>query len=716
MKKVILILCFFLLFYGRLFPQESSQPCKFTIEKPNSSITLKEILVHANSTELILVTNSSGNLNDIGTANAFYIHDLETNKRYDLKQITPTFGHVAANSEIHLFFDKISVKTKKIDIIEGICESGCWNTYGVKIIKDNKSDSLYITKELMLDSINRSNYLQNTMITNSFFTSSHGGCYLKYLNSVYKKMEDNSDWKKTSDFANLCFDPNNPNIEYTYSENIVSKSMNYGVNWREIQNGLPAELKINSLIVNPYNSSEVFLLSSTGLYKTSDEGFTWSIFYPCLNAEKLFIINKNRFYLLSNSEIFSTTDEGKTWNNISKGLPSLLVKGEGRTAIFAPLKVNQMIFVNNTNNSYVLAMTDKGLYKSIADSLTWTLINNDYIGASYIFNNSIYIGGSDKNNLPVLYKSEDGTKWDKIKINANDLEGICGIYKDNLDDGIYINSGKKIAYIDTDFNVIGLNYGLVNHSIVYSKVTSIQNNKEVTYVLIENNKDIDVENYGVWKTVDNGKTWIKCIIYDKRNESYNLKRLYVSPFNPLEIWLFDKGFYVISFDGGSIWGGIQNNKVKIENGIEDFQFDPTNINILFFVTTYNNGSYMLIRYDKNTGGLTELRKIENEKNYSFIISKDNNKGIFISNCDISNDGGWTWHSVFERLDKIVSDIGFDINTAYIIPIEYVGHKIEIEINEKTMWHPRHYARIVSEDDGETWKVIKTWEDKKNEND
>ena len=125
---------------------------------------------------------------------------------------------------------------------------------------------------------------------------------------------------------------------------------------------------------------------------------------------------------------------------------------------------------------------------------------------------------------------------------------------------------------------------------------------------------------------------------------------------------------------------------------------------------------MLIRYDKNTGGLTELRKIENEKNYSFIISKDNNKKIFISNCDISNDGGWTWHSVFERLDKIVSDFGFNIYTSYLIPIEYVERRIEIEINEKTMWHPRHYARIVTEDNGETWKIIKTWEDKKSEND
>jgi photosystem II stability/assembly factor-like uncharacterized protein len=573
------------------------------------------------------------------------------------------------------------------------------------------------------------NYLPNLFVQNYFFSSPTGGCYLYRDKKIYNSLNNTCDnWGIAyENTISICQDPTNLEIIYRInSSNEISKSMDNGNNWIVIQNGLPSGLNFYRITVNPSNTSEVYLLTSSGIFRTIDAGFTWVIYKQCEQLRQFIIdcTNKKRLYVLNKEGILFSNDEGSTWKNISGKLPTVLIKRTGGTAEYKSIDIYSISYININTNSYLLAQTEKGTFKTMDNGEQWTKINNDYINSTYIYKTDVYIGGMSYNSItkeskPVLYKSNEyGDQWNKIELKSEEIDNILGIYKDDSHSGIFITTANnRIVYIDSALNYIGLNYGLLTHSIVHSEISCKQDNKEITYALIENNSSVDVEKYGVWKSTDLKKTWQRCIIYNKPDNTYDLRKLYVSPFNPNEVWLFDRGYNIISLDGGKNWGSITNNKIKVVDEIQDFQFDPLDNNILFFVTCYyHNGDNKLVRFDKTTLGSTVLHKIDDERRFNIVISKNDNKKIFISNGEISNDGGWTWHSVYESMDKIASQNGFNINRADIILIEYNGNTIEIEINEKSMFVPRHYARMLSNDNGLTWVLVKKWEDKASEND
>lgn len=701
-----------------MYAQKSNFSYKFTVEQPNNVFMLKYIQILDNSTKLEVFTSKRGSISKY--SDKFYILDKKTNIKYELKEELTNFGDISPNSHNSLFFDKIPSSTTDIDLIQGSCKSECWNIYGINI---NKSDSIKII-DIKNNSFKMTNFLKNQFNNVAFFMSRNRDCNIKFKNNIYSLVNNANNivdtWESLiEDVTDICEDPINSNIMYCITPtNKVLKSTDTGNNWILIQNGLPPKLTLEHIYINPNNLSELYLLTSEGIFITSDAGFSWSLFLESSNIFKFAIDfnKKNRFFIhTSKGEIFTKDNEEIEWKKISDNLPKKLIKGTGRTAEYKPLEVLMMTYINFISSSYLLAATEKGTFITYDNGGHWVLVNNDFILSAYIYNNDVYFSGSKSitDQSPVLYQSDlNGQVWNKIEVKNNALSRILSVFKDSYHSGLFIASlDGKISYIDSNLNLIGLNYGLTTHSIIHSQAEAENNGNKIKFALIENNHSMDIANYGIWTSSNNGITWNESFIYEKDHRDYSgLRKMYISPFNPGEIWSFDNFYQTyVTFNGGKTWIDFLDEKYIDNDGrftISDFSFDYQNKDILYFAIQKSyEQDYSLYRFDRKTRGTTILR----ECGHSFIVSKDNNKNIITSKFEMSNDGGWTWHSIFDKLDKyfhIKDYSGADKLTCD--PIEYSEKKIILHIYNIHSFIAEQIFNeyVISYDNGESWQILK----------
>lgn len=126
----------------------------FTGSATNPNISIEEIRFTDEALEVLLLFNKidqdySGNLHAPGAEFALYVRDASGNK-YDLKSQFGWVGSdkngygnmvIPANTEQHLllFFEPASNfdSITNLSLIEGSCESGCWNFYDVRLKDKN---------------------------------------------------------------------------------------------------------------------------------------------------------------------------------------------------------------------------------------------------------------------------------------------------------------------------------------------------------------------------------------------------------------------------------------------------------------------------------------------------------------------------------------------------------------------------------------------------
>ena len=77
----------------------------------------------------------------------------------------------------------------------------------------------------------------------------------------------------------IATEPNNPAVAYaTFSGfsagNKVYRTTNYGVNWTNISSNLP-NIPVNCIVINPANTSNIFVGTDLGVFSTNNTGGTW---------------------------------------------------------------------------------------------------------------------------------------------------------------------------------------------------------------------------------------------------------------------------------------------------------------------------------------------------------------------------------------------------------------------------------------------------------
>ncbi|MCK9290202.1 MAG: hypothetical protein WCR58_07215 [Bacteroidales bacterium] len=563
-------------------------------------------------------------------------------------------------------------------------------------------------------------FLLNNNIYGSFIKGTNGLLYVNHENSLYKLSSITGDsWSKIADkVKNVSIDPDNSDIMYAINDkNRINKSVDGGTNWRIIENGLPNYITADYIVINPKNTNEIFLSTFNGLYVTKDAGFFWepSLTGTYIKRIQFDYYKEHKYYMLdySKNELLMIDETSEKVKIISNNLPTFLTQGSGRTAISKRVTINDFFFFSDKDTPFILVFTEEGIYKTENDGNDWKLISgdfnsNDTVISIYATENEIFLAcekrGRTESLEPALYvincKEFICTKID-CKIDQGLLHGIA---QDNNHQGLFYQLDKKIAYLDESFNSIGLNYGVTRHSEVYSINASEIDGKPVLFALVKNSNPIDVYNYGIWRSFNNGISWEGCLNYIPYpyRSSLDLRKILISPFNKNEIWVFDGEYNsFISEDYGVNWYNIKNKFNSQISGfiysnsrVRDFAFDIQNPNILYATVGVND--YDLIRFDKRTIKSTKLHEA-----YNFKLGSDNTKMILTSKGDLSVDGGWTWKSIITKLDA-KAHIGFDFNKNEIIPIDVQEKKIIVALKNVWSMYESVLAFANSEDEGNSW--------------
>lgn len=145
---------------------------------------------------------------------------------------------------------------------------------------------------------------------------------------------------------------------FTYaSYGFIWKTTDQGKTWTKITNGLPADLDVARIIVNPTNSAHVVMATSHGMMSSRDGGLSWQTsakglphnlprdLTACYNEQtgewNLYLIEqtvyeKNGASFESKGGVYKSADGGLSWNNVTGNLAIDL------TAISNPVTISRV--------------------------------------------------------------------------------------------------------------------------------------------------------------------------------------------------------------------------------------------------------------------------------------------------------------------------------------------------------------------------------------
>lgn len=192
----------------------------------------------------------------------------------------------------------------------------------------------------------------------------------------------------------------------------VFMSMDSGTHWSPINSRGLTNLDIRALALDPSDGSTLYAGTHQGLFKTTDNGFTWSQLRNTLESQSVHALvldpaSPATLYAgVPNQGVFKTTDGGATWSAVNNGLGSLYVKslamdptnaqilyaGTVNGAIFktsnggaswfsARAGVPDTIFYINAlaidpqSPETVYAGTTRGVYKTTNGGGSWAAVN-----------------------------------------------------------------------------------------------------------------------------------------------------------------------------------------------------------------------------------------------------------------------------------------------------------------------------------------------------
>src|SRR3989338_1652773 len=276
-----------------------------------------------------------------------------------------------------------------------------------------------------------------------------------------------------------------------------------------------------NITVNFTNTSEnliILLDSSADLWKSTDEGVSWTLvnddYNDDTNNQKYMTIDNNRniytvedddeiwkstdlgiffskinndydqsgssgnplFIIYANNSIYLIEKDEDIWTSDNNGISWLLIKED-----YNDDENNNMLSMTSANNSLFIVENDDDVWKSIDLGITWTKTSDDFGGSAEIITsdslNNVYI---IEHNEDIWRSSNEGTSW--IQINNTDFNQGSG----DVLAGVSVSTVSNFKYqIRTSQNLInwteftGPNN---NQSLFFTNFSNILNIQNVRYI------------------------------------------------------------------------------------------------------------------------------------------------------------------------------------------------------------------------------------------
>ena len=386
-------------------------------------------------------------------------------------------------------------------------------------------------------------------------------------NGIYRSVDSGASFVHTYSGINMTdieFHPTNPDIIYGASKGNTSvyKSSNNGLSWSQSGTGLPST---NSVVracvaVTPDNPQVVYAMFGNnsngfyGVYKSSDEGSTWSQQSNSPNllgwsvngsdsdgqawydlAFAVSPIDENTLFV-GGVNCWKSTNAGQNWN-----INTHWYGANGTTYMHA----DEHMLKYNPLNNHLYSGNDGGLYYSNDNGNDWTDISDGLhitqfysLGVSQTIQDKVITGSQDNGTF-----LKTNLNWDAV-IGGDGMECIID----------YTNSNTMYG---------SLYYGDVRKSTnggnSFSSIAPSNNGSwETPYELDKNDPNTIYIGYDeIQKSIDGGNSWSQ--ITNGETNGGKINEIGISKSNPDVIYFTDDANIFKTTNGGASWIQVNNN-------------------------------------------------------------------------------------------------------------------------------------------------------------
>jgi photosystem II stability/assembly factor-like uncharacterized protein len=427
--------------------------------------------------------------------------------------------------------------------------------------------------------------------------------YAAVPGGIYKSGDAGATWTWAGEglyppaqVLSVAVDPVHPETVYTTQGDRVFKSVDGGLSWKS--SGLPGTYQV---AVHPRSSGRVFAATQHGIFRTSDQGVTWSRAtqgLPGSYGATLIAFDpstERRLYAWIQLEfdapvgrLVRSTDGGVTWQMLPNGPQE-----------------NQRILslaVDPRTRGTLYAGTNQAVYKSVDGGLTWRTTGLSTAGFIWTLKVEPRLGtvyaGTDKG----LFRSPDGgTSWRRL------FRGLEG---------------------DTVFAVA---FSPSSARTVYAGVATYS------------------ERGGVFKSGNGGLTWA----FSGRGISgLSIASIAVNPENPDTLWVVGSNVPFKSTDRGKTW-------TRVRFGPGDGRATRVAVDPLDGSIVYLGLPDGTLRRTHDGGQTWESAGTPGTGNYRLVIDPRNPSILYAAGLGVarSADGGTTWtKSSGEPSDLVFFDL------------------------------------------------------------
>jgi photosystem II stability/assembly factor-like uncharacterized protein len=258
------------------------------------------------------------------------------------------------------------------------------------------------------------------------------------------------------------------------------RSIDGGLNWQRIATAAQVGANCSKVVVDPTDSSHLFVGGSLGVARSIDGGATWSTVLAGACSD--LVINRLTPMVMfagrHGDGIYKTVDGGSTWARLSTGLPSNDVQ---RIVLAISRSTPATVYAAIVNSNAGL----RGFYKTTNSGTNWTQLTStpDFPSPQGWYDcavavdpssaNTVYCGGvfPDYAVAGVIKTTDGGTSWTDVTrgTTAGQLHpdmhaiafGASGTVWVGCDGGVWKSSNGGASWLDTNANLaVTQNYNI----------------------------------------------------------------------------------------------------------------------------------------------------------------------------------------------------------------------------------------------------------------
>ncbi len=422
-----------------------------------------------------------------------------------------------------------------------------------------------------------------------------------------------------------------------------------GISWDSVDISQPPDTAIKNILVHPEDNNTIYVSlekaydkemnpTESYMFKTEDGGQSWGELFPPYHGKILGVypgISSDTVYLGYGNLVYKTSNNGFTWTRIDPMLTPGINTGDIRDIAVDP----------NNGNILYLPVSSHGYFKSIDEGASWQRITNGLLNTGIVLmavpnlmgSETVYVTGWDGEGT---FRTDDGGEtWIRL-----DGGGITHSFPDEIKvHPLYPNEVWEISdlgglFLSTNYGtnwtqkfnaheMDGFRFGSVH------ALTPAPSNSSVIYAV--------KSGYGLYKSTDAGTTW-DFLRHSEIDYTYTIavhptnSNIVYSGYNPkpFQDWAMIRK----TIDGGESW--ITALNVTSSEGITSIAIDPNNPDIVYAASIGEKGGEIY----KSINAGADWTKLNDEFNM-FTVMGQPQLVVDPGNPLIAYTGSWqagTW--------------------------------------------------------------------------